>query len=166
MKRYNKGFTRSVENGLVQSTSRPGGTRPFFTAGFTLIEMLMYVVIVGILSSVVMSSIRIARDKGADAAIQENLISIRTEAQNYFDSNQSYGTPGTSCTNIGSLFADPVIARQLNSATRASGLPAVCANSATAWVVSMPLRYGNSWCVDSASAAKDAIADTVAIACP
>lgn len=46
--------------------------------GFTLIELLMVVAIIGILSSVVISSMRDARLKAADAEVRQQAIQLRT----------------------------------------------------------------------------------------
>jgi prepilin-type N-terminal cleavage/methylation domain-containing protein len=134
--------------------------------GFTLMEVLMYVIIVGILASIVMSSIRIARESGNDSAIKADLNNIRTEASNFFDTNNSYGTAGTSCTEPGSVFNSPRIENQISSAESISSQPATCANSATKWVISIPLRNETgSWCVDEQGTARSGTANTTTIEC-
>lgn len=138
----------------------------YHNKGFSIIEILVAVAIIGMLSSVVMASIRIARNSGANSGIKENLHNVRIEAQNYFDSNGGFGTASTDCVTIGSMFTDSAISRQIGQATSSSGQQAVCANSAMLWVVSVPLLGGGSWCVDETSVAKEAVADTVAMACP
>jgi len=136
------------------------------TGGFTLMEILMYLVIVGILSSIVMSAIIVARESGIDTGIKANLAQIRTEATNFFDSNGNFGTPGVSCAEVGSLFEDERIARQILSAETASGRPATCANSATDWVISVPLQHeAGSWCVDEQGTGRSGTANTATIEC-
>ena len=68
-----------------------------FKLGFTLIELLVVVAIIGILASVVLSSLNTARAKGANAAIKANLANIRAQAELVYDSTtpNAYGN-GTS----------------------------------------------------------------------
>ena len=134
--------------------------------GFTLMEVLMYIIITGILASVVMSAVRIARESGADSGIKANLSNIRTEATAFFDRNGNYGTPGTSCTQPGSIFDDIRITQQITSAETISGQAATCANSATDWAISVPLRHDEgSWCVDEQGTARPGVVNTTTIEC-
>ncbi|MEK7582165.1 MAG: type II secretion system protein [Patescibacteria group bacterium] len=136
--------------------------------GFTLIELLVVIAIIGILSSIVVSSVNQARDKGNDAAIKANLSGIRSQAAMYFDNNgQSYGAVSdNSCSVAGSVFADTNITSQINAAKTASGAAAVatCYNTSTAWAVSVPLRAtGVSWCVDSTGKAASSTAGSASV---
>jgi prepilin-type N-terminal cleavage/methylation domain-containing protein len=139
-------------------------------SGFTLIELLVVIAIIGILTSVVLASLNSARDKGGDAAVKQNLSNLRSQAALYYEENaNSYGpNTGTSCTTAGSIFTDPRVAAQLGAAVEASGggSVATCANSATLWVVSVPLRdKTKNWCVDSSGLAKETAANTTTIQC-
>jgi prepilin-type N-terminal cleavage/methylation domain-containing protein len=58
-----------------------------FKRGFTLIELLVVIAIIGILASVVLSSLNSARDRGSDAAIKSSLNNARSQAELYYDSN-------------------------------------------------------------------------------
>jgi len=82
------------------------------TQGFTLIELLVVIAIIGILSSVVLASLNTARAKGADAAIKANLAGIRAQAENTYDTGNTY-------TNVCS---DATVVNQIGSAKAASGV--------------------------------------------
>ena len=132
-----------------------------FSRGFTLIELLVVVAIIGILASVVLSSLNTARAKGTDAAVKANLAGIRNQAAILFENNQNYT----------GLCADPVVANQTQAAATAIGgtvdnplgtagtaATVVChlATDDSTWAVSSGTKVtpANSWCVDSTGASK------------
>jgi len=124
--------------------------------GFTLIELLVVIAIIGILSAVVLASLNTARSKGSDAAIMSDIGGIRTQAQIYFNNNDSYGPVGTVVSDCAvGLFGDPTVAKQIQAADTANGptgavtcnlSPDGTAYAASAALVSTP---GTSYCVDS-----------------
>lgn len=61
-----------------------------FKRGFTLIELLVVIAIIGILSSIVLSSLNTARNKGGDAAVKSNLEQARTQSELFYDSNGNH----------------------------------------------------------------------------
>lgn len=104
------------------------------TKGFTLIELLVVIAIIGILASVVLTSLNSARDKGSDAAIKQNLNTIRTQSALVYDDDGSY----SALCDSGTVSAD--------AAAAAGG---TCTDGASAWAASAQLSDGNYWCVDS-----------------
>lgn len=79
------------------------------TQGFTLIELLVVIAIIGVLSSVVLASLNTARTRGQDAARMEDVKSLKTAMELYYNDNGHYpqgcvGNPdiGYSISNISS----------------------------------------------------------------
>ena len=91
--------------------------------GFTLIELLVVIAIIGILASVVIVSLQAARAKAADASIKTILGDFRTQAQNYYNTNNNYGTAGAlvyattvaACSTANTVF-DPAATLSINPA--------------------------------------------------
>lgn len=68
--------------------------------GFTLIELLVVIAIIGILSSVVLSSLNVARSKGNDAKRFSDLHQIANALELYRNSNTGYPVHDAA-TNVG-----------------------------------------------------------------
>ncbi len=60
--------------------------------GFTLIELLVVIAIIGLLATVVMTSLNSARKKGRDARRVEDINQIKTALELYYDANGNYPT--------------------------------------------------------------------------
>jgi len=143
--------------------------------GFTLIEVVIVIGIIGILASIVVGSVTNARDKGADSKIESNLGSMKTQAVLIYSENGCYAgstAPESECAEeavaaaacpttgaAGTLFAEPSIANQIASAKQISKGLTSCASTAnqTAWAAAIQLKSDPSkaWCVDSKGAAKE-----------
>ncbi|MFJ3877660.1 type II secretion system protein [Streptomyces sp. NPDC090077] len=60
-------------------------------AGFTLIELLVVIVILGILSAIVVFSVRGVNDKGQGSACKMDKATVETALEAYFASEGKYG---------------------------------------------------------------------------
>lgn len=106
--------------------------------GFTLVELLVVVAILGVLSSIVLVSLSTANTRGKDGAVQANLDSLRTQAQLYYNESGGYGSnaslvndTGDCATNTtGTVFADARARRQIAAANLANGGGSVTCNVA------------------------------------
>ena len=121
--------------------------------GFTLIELLVVIAIIGILSSVVLSSLGVARTKGSDAVVKAGMNQIRNQAAIYYDShNNTYGPGITDCYDPNGIFsvASNIIDNIKLQASSTSPTPKCSTNAeGSSWAISADLRGGGKWCVDS-----------------
>lgn len=118
--------------------------------GFTLVELLIVIAIIGILSSVILSSLGESRTSANDAKVQSQLSNIRQSAELYFITNGNYGVPTSSCS--GGMFSDTYsgLASLTAIANYPSGSILVCNSSGSAWAVQSTLASSTLyWCVDN-----------------
>lgn len=121
--------------------------------GFTLIELMVVIAIIGILSGIVMTSLGTAKNKSKNAAIQSGLGSLRAQAEIYFSDNGTYAgifssPPACGSTNSGVK----MILDKLNA--DASSDTACWVSDGSAYAVSARLSNNTGgiatyWCVDS-----------------
>ncbi len=78
------------------------------STGFTLVELLVVVAIIGILSSIVLASLNGARQKGRDAKRIADVKQMQLALELYYDANSSY--PSATDFNNGILVTDGYIA--------------------------------------------------------
>lgn len=63
--------------------------------GFTLVELLVVISIIGLLSSIVLTSVNSARAKARDARRAADIRQVRTALEFYYDDHGSYPVAGT-----------------------------------------------------------------------
>ena len=106
--------------------------------GFTLIEVLIVIAIVGILASVILDSVSAARLKGVDVANKTSINGIRKQAEIVFDNTNSYDTLCDSA-NVQVILAETGAACTDSS------------DNAGAWAVAVDLvaAVGDAYCIDA-----------------
>jgi len=131
--------------------------------GFSLIELLMVIAIIGVLSTVVVISITSARNKGIDAAAKENLHTVRNQAELYHSAHGTYGAaaavqgsplsaaPAHNPSGANFFISDQQANRALAVVIDESngGYFAIGVGGQT-WAAAVPLRAVTGyWCVDA-----------------
>jgi prepilin-type N-terminal cleavage/methylation domain-containing protein len=127
---------------------------------FTLIELMVVVAIIGLLSSVVITSLSSARSKAQDTTVKRNLATVRHQAALYLSSYNNYGPTQAvgACPTSGTsmFFTDATMRIAITAANAAGGGPTRCATDGTNYAMSAKLHgSANHWCVDSTSASRE-----------
>ncbi|MEK7185085.1 MAG: type II secretion system protein, partial [Patescibacteria group bacterium] len=117
-------------------------------AGFTLIELMVVIAIIGLLDSVVLASLNSARNKGADASIKGNLDTVRKQAALFYDSNgENYGFwhGSRECTDYLGMNANAMFRKDAtikSAVVAAKGLSALPTDANAAKCVTSPTFDG------------------------
>ena len=126
--------------------------------GFTLVELLVVVVIIGLLASIILVNLNISRNRAKNNVIRENLYSLKLAAELEYDDNDSYagvcydGDGAEPDDDDISGAADTNFLRIRTAINSQGGTTRLCHDIATKWcaeVTGMPYN-SEDWCADSA----------------
>ncbi len=126
--------------------------------GFTLIELLVVIAIIGIISTVVLTSLSQSQAKSYDSKIVQQLVSFRTAAQIYFTANSGYGPATSNCNeymfnNFDSENGNP--GATIDPAILPDFVDVYCGSNDRQYAVKATLYDGTSyWCVDNTGASR------------
>lgn len=108
---------------------------------------LFAVSIIGILSSVVLASLNVAREKGQDALVQSNLSNFRFEAELYFDDNLN------SYSGLCNNFKAKNLLTESAEIISGNTFDYVCNDTKDGYAATVPLNTGDYYCVDNGGSA-------------
>ena len=132
--------------GLKEKNSTCPGFNAKAGAGFTLVELLVVITIIGILASIVLVSLSNARTKARDVAIQSSLREVRNAAELYYDTAKTY--VGVCDLGDNTLANTGDFGRIEDFIIQQGGVN-TCQDEEKAYAVISTLNLGDCWCVDS-----------------
>jgi type II secretory pathway pseudopilin PulG len=138
--------------------------------GFTLVEALAVVAIVGFLASIIMVNVGNSKKQGKDAAVRSAMLELRIAAELYFNDNSTYADvcDGDDLSDDGNFGR---LKTYINNHNGDSGETA-CVGTDEGYAVISSLNMGDCWCVDYQGNSKkvepggDCSDELVSINCP
>ena len=119
--------------------------------GFTVVELLVVIAIIGILTSVILGSLRDARDDGLAAKIKSELVLLGKRAS--VDESKNF-TFDAVCGSNG-VSTSTEIMNLITSIERFSPFKVVCNSESMMYAVSAAMSSTTYWCVDSKNQSKE-----------
>ncbi len=120
----------------------------------TLVELLVVITIIGVLATIVLSSVSDSRVRAYDSKVKQQLSSFRTAAEIYFQ-NQVPNSYGVSVSCAGGMFVSvnpnegsPGV--YIDTINMPANTQVVCGSNDSSYAVKATLYSGNEyWCVDN-----------------
>ena len=125
---------------------------------FSLFEILIVITIIGLLSTIVLTSLSNSRAKSYDSKVRQQLISFRTAAELYLQSVGNYGPDVSVCTsgmfsNISPSSGRPGIYIDPNVLPSTTEL--LCRSDGNKYAIKASMYSGNEYfCIDSTGASR------------
>lgn len=107
-------------------------------SGFTLVELLVVVAIIGLLSTIVLVGFGDIRSEARDAAIKANMAQMRLAAEVEYNAENSYAAVEGNTDFAAAL-----------AAAEAAGDTCTVEVAADAFCIECPLASSGDWCIDS-----------------
>jgi prepilin-type N-terminal cleavage/methylation domain-containing protein len=115
------------------------------SSAFTIVELLLVIAIIGILTSVILGSLRGARDDGFDAKIKSEMAVLAKRARVEESQNLTFDVV---CGSNG-FSTSTEVGRLIESIERFSPEPIVCNSDTETFAISAALSSTTYWCIDS-----------------
>lgn len=124
-------------------------------AGFTIIELLAVIAIVGFLVAIVLVRTGSAKKEGEDIAVRTALREIRNAGELYYNDSETY--EGVCDPGNTTLADDGDFKRIKDYITKHNGSEGIigCKDDETGYAVISSLNLGNCWCIDSEGAGRE-----------
>lgn len=120
-------------------------TSKIVTVIIIIVAGLMVIAIIGLFASVVLTSLNSARLKGQDASVKANLVSARSQAELYWDSQKTNGKDGS----YSGFCNSNVVLNIINSTPKVKNTSLVCNDNKQKYAIYSLLNSGGYWCIDN-----------------
>ena len=123
--------------------------------GFTLVELIVVIAIIGILASITLVSLTSSQDTAADAKVKTELGQLRSTALLSFTNNSNVYTNVCQETAVETILGDTFAETGSGNVIGEGVVPALvndsyCYDTASSWIIAKELSSGNIWwCIDS-----------------
>jgi prepilin-type N-terminal cleavage/methylation domain-containing protein len=118
--------------------------------GFTLVELLITIAIIGILAMVVLTSLNDARIQGINAKIETEMDAIAKRAEVEHIQSLTYD----SVCGSNDISQSPDILRSITSINTFASSTLICNSQTTSYAISVPINTTH-WCIDSLGTKKE-----------